>query len=342
MPKRNLEKRGLYMKLNELDQWLNAIEKNSEDIPADLKSEVIACVMDKIHSDFPITDDEFDGLLDTLKDDTTALSEYSESEISNRVQEKLQQNHNIAEDIFIPEVDEIDVDNVLENFNPVWNNPKRRSTCRFIHTRKKVKVAVIILFCIAGLSVSGVTYAAISGRLSGVFKATPELTGQLDQPNPVQQAVDSVSPELVKDPGRFDNSKIISTSSFDDDIFYNSAADVALENIGEDIYTSYEFIFDQSDIAVFTKENGESWYLNANENLEITIAIDTSFAASEAKGEDIYFAYVKDGKFHLLDFEKITDEPYTFTFTAPEDGCYYLAIVNASFSYLKVTTLEIN
>ena len=202
-------------------------------------------------------------------------------------------------------------------------------------------MAVIILICIAGLSISGVTYASISGRLSGVYKAEPELVAQLDHPNPIQEAVDTIPIIPPKDPNRFDGSEIISASSFENDQFFNSATDIELDNLGEGVYATDDFIYDQKDIAVFTRENGDSWYLNAGESLQITIAIDTSFAASEARGEQMTLAYIKDGMFFELSLERIVDTPNTYTFVAPEDGDYYLAIINESFSYLKVTTLEI-
>lgn len=337
------------MKLNEFDLWLNEVEENSEDIPNDLKTEVKTCVMDRIHSDFPCTNEEKDSWINNIENNVQdALPDELKARVIENVLTAIHQQElngiDIRNNLFVPEIEEIDVDDVLLNFNP---NPKvtnhnSANSRRFIKKRNKVKAAAIIILCIAGLSISGATYAAISGRLSGVFRTTPELTEQLDHPNPVQQPLDSVSPIVIeKDPSRFDNSKIISASSFEDDHFFNSATDVKLQNIGNGTYAGSEFIYDTNDIAVFTKDNGESWSLKANESLQITIAIDTSFAASEARGEDMSLAYVKDGKFVEFGLKRITDEPNSFSFTAPEDGNYYLATVNASFSYLKVTTLEI-
>ncbi len=288
---------------------------------------------------------DFDQWLDTLENESCDIPENFELNLKKRINDAIKQPQTDVN----PVIPEIDVDLILENFNPEQNKKRSMDNSinrtnkykQFMHKAKKLKVAGIILLCLAGLSISGVTYAALSGRLSGVFKATDGLEEQLNHPNPVQQ-IDTCPPtEFTKDPGRFDASQILSAASFENPDLFNSATDIALSNSGNSIYTTEEFIYDIYDIAVFTKENGSGWHLNANESLQITIAIDTTFAASETKGEDMNLAYIKDGRLIIFDLQTITDMPGTFTFIAPEDGDYYLAIINASLSYLKVTTLKI-
>lgn len=297
------------MKLNEFNDWVNDIEANTRSIP--------------------------DSEVEKIENEVFEFIHFNDQ--NNR---KLQSvNSNGPEPLYI------DVEKTLESMYP--NNKKsKKHRNRNLYLVKKsfkpVKVAIITVVCLVGLSISGITYAAITGRLSGVYRATPELEKQLDYKRETQMPETLPgNPDYTKHPSKYDNTTILNETSFDDPSFYNVITDVVLIPDPSNHYSTDPFIFDITDIAVFTRQNKEGWNLKKGDQISISIAIDTSFADCEPAGEQISIAYIKDGKYNDIKTEVLSDTPYCYSFTAPEDGCYYFALYNVSLSYIKVTTLEI-
>lgn len=208
---------------------------------------------------------------------------------------------------------------------------------------KRFKAASFVLVFWGIISISGITYAAISGRLSGVHVLTPELEEQLDVPNPIQFGMDypPAQSETHVSGNKYINTVILNDNSFTDPSIYNTVTDYALTAKDDTFYSENEFVFDINDVALFTKENGEAWELNAGDQVTIQIALDTTFAGSDQQGEYVEFAYVKDNKYIPFHLSKLTNTSQTITFQAEESDKYYFAITNASFTYLKITLLEI-
>lgn len=215
-----------------------------------------------------------------------------------------------------------------------------------------LKVASIIILFVGLMGVSGVAYAAISGRLSGVHTLTPELEEQLDKPIPIQSVEEPIPTQSVMDyptvrsetydpVNKYANTVILNESSFTEPLIYNIVTDYALTEKDDVSYSENEFVFDMNDVAVFTKEDGAAWQLNAGDEITIQIALDTDFAGSSQEGEPIEFAYIVDNKYIPFHLSRISNIPQTITFQAQDAGEYYFAITNATVTYLKITLLEI-
>ena len=98
------------------------------------------------------------------------------------------------------------------------------------------------------------------------------------------------------------------------------------------------------DITVFTKENGDGWYLEAGEVLTIHYRIDPSATASGDvnNGEQMSIGYIRDHVFYDYQQHRKAKE-FTYTLTAPAEGTYYLYNRNccAGYIYLTEGTIEL-
>lgn len=292
-----------------------------------------------------MTQNEFNQWLKQIENecqnDSNILNDADKEKIMDRVKQAI---HNPENRNNLASEPELNIDEVLASFNPesyevpeISGNNSRR---HFVSRGKKFKAASIIIICSVILGFASLTYAAANGRLSGVFKSTPELDEQLNVSNSTQTLYDPDQVILVNKPVDCTNSTILSPSSFELPEAYHTVTDVQLSK-SDDTYLSDTLIFDMDDIAVFTKKNGSGWSMNPGEKITLTIAIDTSYAACEPTGENIEFSYIYNKKYYAYDLNKITDQEYTFSFIAPEEGEYYLALCNRSFSYIKITSLRI-
>ena len=297
--------------------------------------------------------DEFEQWLDKLESEAE-LKDFDEADkekLWNEVHKKIRLKTDMPDEDPVsqsPE-DDFDADKVLEDFCPeqyilsTGDTYKcKKKTVFFARHSWRKGIAAAIIVCAVGLGISAVAYAAVTGQLFGVYKSTPELDAQLDKPNETQEALDSLPADYGKElPDKYTNTKIIDESFFDEPAFYRTVTDYALTGEKDGSYAADEFIFNSNDVAVLTKEDGESWYLEQGQSISFTVAIDTSFAGCEPRGEYIELAYITNGRYIPFVGERIADEPQSFTFVVPESGEYYFGIANATITYVKVTELEI-
>ena len=297
------------MNLNEFENWLNQIEKDVT--PPDLDSEKM---------------NQFKNL---LHNKITALSNSSGEQDSDK---------------------DINVEEILAAFNPAPSpsiqrpaRPKKGISFLLRLSQNSVyrKIAILFVICLIFINLSVVVYATVE-KYYGVHKATPEFEAQVDVPNDTELLLDNPSGERTeKMQDKYAHTDILKESSFNDASFYNVITDVLLTPDKNNAYTSESFIFNSYDIAAFKKENNNGWTLNQGEKIDITLAIDTSFAACEPEGEYIEVAYILDGKYIPFTTQKINDTSAVLSFTAPETGEYYFGIANMSLSYIKITELKI-
>lgn len=294
------------MKLNEFERWLDEVEKESMSVPLD-------------------------------KDTAEHLK--------NLLHNKIASGSNASN---FDDLNNIDVDKFLESFHPdqertTWQKKKKFSDhySNEVGHPHRARITGVIAACAILLSISASTYATVS-RYFGVHKSTPELDKQLDVPNETQMALDqAINGDSYVIQNKYEHTQILDESFFDNPSFYNTVTDVTLDTNSNNIYTTEDFIFNYYDVAALKKENNESWHLAQGEHLEITLAIDTSFAGSEEDGEYIEVAYITNGQYIPFRRQKITDAPTTIAFTAPQTGEYYFGIANMSLSYIKITELKI-
>lgn len=97
------------------------------------------------------------------------------------------------------------------------------------------------------------------------------------------------------------------------------------------------------DVTVFTKENGDGWYLEAGQTLTIRYCIDPSAVDSGDvnDGEQMSIGYIFNHVFYNYQQHRKAKE-FTYTLTAPEPGIYYLYNQNccAGYIYLTEGTIE--
>lgn len=240
----------------------------------------------------------------------------------------------------------VNVDKILTSFDPEKLYPTSKSGKEKKHPSFSLhfppqKVAIVIGICLLFINLSAIAYATVA-KYYGVHRATPELESLVDSPNETQMLLDRPLQESIQAiQDKYTNTVLLNEASFDDPFFYNVVTDVTLTENSNNNYIAEDFIFNSFDIAAFKKGNDESWYLTQGEKVNITLSIDTSFAACGPEGESIEAAYILNGKYVPFATQKIKNTPTVLSFTAPETGEYYFAITNMSLSYIKITELKV-
>ncbi len=166
--------------------------------------------------------------------------------------------------------------------NQKWQTDKIKR-CRSV---SRWKAAGIIIAVAAALMIPTVTYATITGRISGAFWPSPEVEKMIDRENPVREPLDVPETEVETD--QFANSSILNENSYPHPELLGIVTDVAMEPVNEGYFLS-GIVFDRENTMVLTKEDGEGWQLEEGDELSISVSIDTEFAASEEDGEYISF-----------------------------------------------------
>ncbi|HIT90042.1 MAG TPA: hypothetical protein IAC41_06460 [Candidatus Merdenecus merdavium] len=204
------------------------------------------------------------------------------------------------------------------------------------------KVGLIVIVGIILIGMSTVVYAAISGQLQGIFKSTSEIEKQINIKRP---EINPTTEDMVTEREEVDeftiNSNVVDETSFEDNLFRSVVTDMPLAQLEKDTYSEKDLIFDQENIAIFTKENGEGWKMKKGDTMELSISIDPTFADSEQEGESIRFAYVFQKKYNILTIEKINNENKIIKIDIPEDGEYFPAIENISLTYIKINEIKV-
>lgn len=242
----------------------------------------------------------------------------------------------MAERIFKKAFEQVPDSGTIQPEKPKVGKGKKVKHCRSV---SRWKAAGIIIAVAAALMIPTVTYATITGRISGAFWPSPEVEKMIDRENPVREPLDVPETEVEID--QFANSSILNENSYPHPELLGIVTDVAMEPVNEGYFLS-GIVFDRENTMVLTKEDGEGWQLEEGDELSISVSIDTEFAASEEDGEYILFGYALNGIYTDQFCERISDSLYTFTFTAPETGEYYMCLENLSATYIKITHLEIS
>lgn len=217
---------------------------------------------------------------------------------------------------------------------------KRKKLFRAIHKaskrsrRRKIfsfRYILAPICCLLVFIVPLSIYAAVHTNFIGTFISNPSVDAAADSdPHFIDESTQIDRSEAPKI-----NSRVADANSFGKDIIYTSVTDVPVKK-EEASFSVPDFTFNAQDIAVFTQENAQGWYLKKGETLTVLLTINPYFSGSDGTGEHLCFEYLLNGVYHETDYKKSTE--FTFTITAPEDGFYYPAVQNMSVSYIKVVS----
>lgn len=217
---------------------------------------------------------------------------------------------------------------------------KRKKLFRSIHKaskrsrRRKIfsfRYILAPICCLLVFIVPISIYAAVRTNFIGTFISNPSIDAAADSdPHFIEEGVrlDSTEKPII-------SSRVADANSFGKDIIYTSVTDVSVKK-EEASFSVPDFTFNAQDIAVFTQENAQGWYLKKGETLTVLLTINPYFSGSDGTGEHLCFGYLFNGIYYEINYKKSTE--FSFTITAPEDGFYYPAVQNLSISYIKVVS----
>lgn len=131
------------------------------------------------------------------------------------------------------------------------------------------------------------------------------------------------------------NSNIVTAASFDEEKNFKTVTDITVPQDGMIQYFSSEY----QNIVIFTKPNAEGWKLKRGDTLTLKLMAYSGDTWADKVMESIAFGYVLDNKYYETDTEKINE--YTYLLTAEEDGVYYPAVENNTFTCTTILKGEI-
>lgn len=207
------------------------------------------------------------------------------------------------------------------------NRIKANVNAQILSKPKHNKIIRIVIIAAAITLTAAVTVAA-AGQWLGLRPFTKQEKQSIKQPAYAvfsQDAPEASEPHIFGETAQIiDEEYLDGTRSF----LFTSIDTWATEETGAQ-YSIPEFVFENGDIAIFTKSDTQGWGLQKGDTLTLSFAQNVKEnPRADAIGDNISIGIIKNGVPHTLTTEKNLTIQYEYT--ADKDSTYYFFVQNAS------------